>query len=85
MSGYSTFTEGDTVEELRENIIDALRFHFNDTKDTPRIVRLHFIKEEILNYAPDTEGCFSYRAIHTFEQIWLHISKINRKPSSIKK
>ncbi len=57
--GYSIFTEGDTVEELRENIIYALRCHFDDIKDTPKIVRLHFVKEEILNYAPDTEGCLA--------------------------
>lgn len=57
--GYSIFTEGETVEELRENIKDALCCHFDDIKDIPRIIRLHFVKEEILNYAPDTEECFA--------------------------
>jgi predicted RNase H-like HicB family nuclease len=57
--GYSIFTEGDTVEELKKNIMDALRCHFDDIKDIPRIVRLHFVKEEILNYAPDAEECLA--------------------------
>ena len=30
--GYSIFTEGDTLEELKENIKDALKCHF-DKKD----------------------------------------------------
>ncbi len=57
--GYSIFTEGETVEELKENIMDALRCHFDDIQNIPRIVRLHFVKEEILNYAPNTEGCLA--------------------------
>ena len=57
--GYSIFTQGETVEELKENIMDALRCHFDDVKDIPRIVRLHFVKEEILNYVSDPEGCLA--------------------------
>jgi predicted RNase H-like HicB family nuclease len=57
--GYSIFTQGETVEELKENIMDALRCHFDEIHDIPRIVRLHFVKEEILNYVTDTEGCLA--------------------------
>jgi predicted RNase H-like HicB family nuclease len=57
--GYSIFTQGETVEELKENIMDALRCHFDEITDIPRIVRLHFVKEEILNYVSDTEGCLA--------------------------
>jgi len=32
--GYSIFTEGDTLEELKENIKDALKCHF-DKKEMP--------------------------------------------------
>jgi len=57
--GYSIFTQGETVEELKENIMDALRCHFDAMQEIPRIVRLHFVKEEILNYVPNTEGCLA--------------------------
>ncbi|HCL89910.1 MAG TPA: 2-oxoisovalerate dehydrogenase [Candidatus Atribacteria bacterium] len=43
--GYSIFTEGDTLEELKENIKDALKCHF-DKKERPLFVHLHIIKEE---------------------------------------
>lgn len=45
--GYSIYTEGDTVDELKENIREALRCHFNSEDAVPRIVRLHFVHEEI--------------------------------------
>ena len=44
--GHSIFTEGETVEELKENIKEAIRCHFE--KDLPKIIRLHYIKEEVI-------------------------------------
>ena len=49
--GESIFTEADTIEELKEAILDALRCHFVNESDIPKIIRLHYIKEEILTYA----------------------------------
>ncbi len=49
--GHSIFTEGENVEELKENIKGALKCHFDDIKNIPRIIRLHFVKEDILVYA----------------------------------
>jgi len=49
--GYSIFTEGETIEELKKNIKEALRCHFDKEEDIPKIVRLHFVREEIFNYA----------------------------------
>jgi len=46
--GYSIFTEADTIEELKKNIIDALKCHFKNEEVLPRIVRLHIVKEEII-------------------------------------
>jgi len=43
--GHSIFTAGDTVEELRENIKDALLCHF-DEGSMPKMVTLHFVREE---------------------------------------
>jgi len=46
--GYSIFTEADTIEELKKNIIDALKCHFENKEGLPKIVRLHIVKEEII-------------------------------------
>jgi hypothetical protein len=45
--GYSIFTEGDNWEELKENVQDAVRCHFED-EEIPTIVRLHLVKEEVV-------------------------------------
>ncbi len=45
--GYSVFTEGDSIEELKSNIKEAVSCHFDDNK-SPKIIRLHFIKDEYL-------------------------------------
>ncbi|MDH5400746.1 MAG: 2-oxoisovalerate dehydrogenase [Cyclobacteriaceae bacterium] len=41
----SIFTDGETQEELKSNIREALRCHFE--KDMPKMVRLHFVREEV--------------------------------------
>lgn len=43
----SIYTEADTIAELKEMIRDAVLCHF-DEPDRPAIIRLHFIREEIL-------------------------------------
>ncbi len=45
--GYSIYTEGETIDELKKNIKDAVKCHF-DEKDLPHIVRLHMVKDEIM-------------------------------------
>lgn len=45
--GYSIFTEGDTLEELKENVRDAIHCHFDDN-DMPQVVKLHFVREEAI-------------------------------------
>jgi len=42
---HSIFTEADDMNELKEKIKDAVICHFDEGK-TPKIVRLHFVKEE---------------------------------------
>ncbi len=49
--GHSIFTEGDTLDEVKKNIFDALRCHYDDEEQIPKIVRLHLVKEEVLSYA----------------------------------
>ena len=45
--GYSIFTEGESVEELKNNIVEAVNCHF-DANEKPPIIRLHYIKEELI-------------------------------------
>ncbi|MBK8624548.1 MAG: 2-oxoisovalerate dehydrogenase [Saprospiraceae bacterium] len=42
----SIFTEADTWSELKVNIIEAVSCHFDD--NVQRIVRMHFVKDEVL-------------------------------------
>ena len=45
---YSIYTEGETLDELKENIKDAVKCHFNE-KEMPHIVRLHMVKDEVIS------------------------------------
>ncbi len=45
--GYSIYTEGETLDELKENVKDAIKCHF-DGKEMPHIVRLHIVKDEVI-------------------------------------
>lgn len=45
--GESIFTEADDLPSLREMVRDAVRCHFGEDK-RPQIIRLHFIREEII-------------------------------------
>lgn len=49
--GVSIFTQGDTREELKINIKDALKCHFDNEADIPKVIRLHQVKEEVFSYA----------------------------------
>ncbi len=45
--GESIFTEAIDLEELRVNVRDAVRCHFEEN-DLPKIIRLQMVKDEIL-------------------------------------
>ena len=45
--GEAIFTEADTEAELRVAVQDAVHCHFDEGK-SPRVIRLHFIREEFL-------------------------------------
>lgn len=42
------FTQGDTWEELRANVKEAVEVHFYKRKSKPHHVRLHLVRDEIL-------------------------------------
>ena len=45
--GHSIFTEADSYEQLREQVRDAVQCHF-DNGEQPTIIRLHYVKDEVL-------------------------------------
>ena len=46
--GYGIHTQADTVEELRAMVKDAVRCYFDESAQSPKIIRLHFVRDEIL-------------------------------------
>ena len=46
--GEGIHTEGETLDELKTNIRDALACHYDDPANKPGIVRLHFVRDEVL-------------------------------------
>lgn len=46
-AGVPIFTEADNLRQLHALVRDAVRCHFDKT-NFPRIIRLHFIHEEVL-------------------------------------
>jgi predicted RNase H-like HicB family nuclease len=43
--GYSIFTEGETEDEIRKNILEAVRCHFEES-DLPSFINIRFLREE---------------------------------------
>ena len=46
--GLSIFTQGETWEELRANVLEAMSLHFEDGPVRPRLVQLHYVKDELI-------------------------------------
>ncbi len=49
--GHAIATQGDTIEELREMVRDAVQCHFGDGApgEMPKVIRLHFVRDEVLS------------------------------------
>jgi len=46
--GYGIHTQGETLEELRAMVRDAVRCYFDDAAEPPKMIRLHFVRDEVL-------------------------------------
>ena len=46
--GHSIFTEAETWEELRTNVLEAASVHFEDAPVHPRLVQLHYVRDELI-------------------------------------
>ena len=45
---YGVHTEGDTLEELRRNVKEAVECYFDATIKRPGLIRLYFVRDEVL-------------------------------------
>ena len=46
--GYGIHTEGDSIAELRQNVREAVECHIDDPAHAPKIIRLHFVRDEVV-------------------------------------
>lgn len=46
--GYGIHAQGETLEELRAMVKDAVDCYFDDTVEAPRVIRLHFVQDEVM-------------------------------------
>jgi predicted RNase H-like HicB family nuclease len=48
--GHAIATQGDSLEELREMVRDAVQCHFGDGAPgvMPKVIRLHFVRDEVM-------------------------------------
>ena len=46
--GYGIHTQGDCVEDVRRNVREAIDCYFDETMERPSVIRLHFVRDEIM-------------------------------------
>jgi hypothetical protein len=47
-AGHAIFTEAETWEELRINVLEAIALHFGACVAQPGLVQLHYVKDELI-------------------------------------
>jgi hypothetical protein len=45
--GQAIFTQAETMDELKKNVREAVRCHF-EQGEAPSVIRLHMVKDEVL-------------------------------------
>ena len=46
--GYGIHTEGETIDEVRRNVREAVDCYFDEGTARPGLIRLHFVRDEVL-------------------------------------
>ena len=46
--GFGIHTQGDTLDELPRNVREAVDCYFDDGMERPRLIRLHYVRDEVL-------------------------------------
>ena len=49
--GHGIFTEADSWDELRANVLEAVSLHFEDATTRPRLVQMHYVRDELIPLA----------------------------------
>ena len=47
--GYGIHTQGETMDELKANVKEAVDCYFDEGKAAPRMIRLHFVRDEVIS------------------------------------
>ncbi len=46
--GVGIHTQGETLDELRANVKEAVDCYFDETMAAPKMIRLHFVRDEVM-------------------------------------
>jgi len=46
--GEGIITQADSLEDLRKNVREAVACHFGDSAMRPKVIRLHFVRDEVI-------------------------------------
>lgn len=46
--GFGIHTQGDSLDDLRRNIREAVDCYFDETMPRPKLIRLYFVRDEVL-------------------------------------
>lgn len=44
--GFGIHTQGDSLNDLRRNVREAVDCYFDDGVERPRLIRLHFVRDD---------------------------------------
>lgn len=47
-AGFGIHTQGDSLEEIRRDVREAVDCYFNETMPRPKLIRLHLVRDEVL-------------------------------------
>ena len=46
--GHGIFSQADSWDELRANLLEAVSLHFEGATTRPRLVQMHYVKDELI-------------------------------------
>ncbi len=93
--GESIYTEAETLDELHNRVRDAVRCHF-DEGNVPKLIRLHFVRDEVIIAETTSEGLllrpavtlpieiYSEKQIREFDEGEAELEKILRRKKKTK-
>ena len=55
--GFGIHTEGETLDELRRNVREAVDCYFDESMDRPRLIRLHYVRDELRRKDREWRNC----------------------------